>query len=397
MIFPKNIRSMEDRSKKVSGDDTKGAIIVLLIVVSFLLYLFVTSPVVTATGISTGLGLLIQAVVEFLIALPLIRFKVIREDELRKETRYEDSEDFSNYYHLRKESKSGIRLHSIASSSVPVVNVFEYTNRTFCCAIRFRYGSNKDEVAETTEEFFQAVFREIALQDFNYKLYNMVENYEDSRECVNYLDAMSGKKNGDIVDERLSKYMMEVANLSLDLTRKFSNLYCTTILITTRESYQIHDLDRLISSIVRLLRSRKTAIRYIEFLKEDDMTKFLKDYNGLNALDMAMVKPVEVNQNLMRSMRDLVSVYGIYTSEGEFIEREDLLHKYCKTPVYEVIMKNGEPTLSKPKRSKKDLEIENDEDEEEEDIDDINEDELLRDLEELENNANKEEALIEQV
>lgn len=60
-------------------------------------------------------------------------------------------------------------------------------------------------------------------------------------------------------------------------------------------------------------------------------------------------------------------------------------------------MKNGEPTLSKPKRSKKDLEIENDEDEEEEDIDDINEDELLRDLEELENNANKEEALIEQV
>ena len=60
-------------------------------------------------------------------------------------------------------------------------------------------------------------------------------------------------------------------------------------------------------------------------------------------------------------------------------------------------MKNGEPTLSKPKRSKKDLEIENDEVEEEEDIDDINEDELLRDLEELENNANKEEALIEQV
>lgn len=368
MIFPKNIRSMEDRSKKFSSDDTKGAVVFIIIMATFILYIFVTSPLITATGISNSLAIVIQFVIEFLLALPLIRYKVIREDELRKETKFEDSENFSNYYHLRKESKSEIRLHSIASSSVPVVSVYEYSNRTFCCAIRFRYGSNKDEIAENTEEFFQAIFREIALQGFNYKLYNMVENYEESRECANFLDGMSGKKDGSPSDERLSKFMMEIANEVLDLTKGLSNLYCTTILITTRESYQIHELDRLLSAIVRRLRSRHTAIRYIEFLQEDDLTKFLKDYYGLEALDMAMVKPIEVNQNIIRSMREMVSVYGVYTTEGDFIAREDLMEKYCKTPAYKVETRNGEPILSRPKKSKKSRDYEDDdEDDDEED------------------------------
>lgn len=312
MKFPLDVDSAVKNSGKATVAQKMTLLVTVLVLVSVYVFFLISSKL-KAIGIPVAFGLMAQILVTLIIAITLVRHFVLRENDKVKE--YEGSKDvsLSNYYYL--ESKE--RLEEIEK-----VPLFEFSDNNFMIAIQFSYGSFTRKQADNTRELFQSLLRQSFYKGLEVRTINMPEKFEDTKECNIFLSNLSRISN-----DRVSTIMREISSGLLEECSNYNSLMCTTLLIKTTDPIQIENYKSLINFIIKEYQSREHSIRSMNFMNQEDVKRFMRDYYGLEALDLSSLKTAKVSQGLLSEFRSVVRVCELELYNGETKQIEETTQK----------------------------------------------------------------------
>ena len=152
-IYPLDIYERVANRQKLVGADKSTFIISLFLMVNFFLFMILHRVLVIVMGLPMFVLILVQLAIFVFFGIMIFRY-VFDEEAKMREYSDKNSDSFSRFMHLRKDS-----THEIQVSRNAYVHAFEYDNGQATCAIRFKFGSNENFKANETKQCLQEVFK----------------------------------------------------------------------------------------------------------------------------------------------------------------------------------------------------------------------------------------------
>jgi hypothetical protein len=306
MKFPINVSKNMEAASTASASEKTTALVIITVLANIFIFSYVSGFI---SGRFLPLIVIIQIIVTIILFVVILRVAVIREDDkMIEHVRSKDS-SLSNYFFVRNKDNF---------EKIREATIFEYTDGNFALMMSFKFGATTDQKAEGNREIFNELFRTIGTHELEHRVYNMPENFRESLECKTFIKSLTA-----IEDTDLSRVMLDLTNHVLDICSQYNSLYDTIVIIRTRNPYQRQMFDIILNKLEEITKI-DNSIRSIEFLNEDGMRAFMRDYHGLEALDLSSLKISEVSTDTLLSMKGLVNVRRVQYKDGTINELSKL-------------------------------------------------------------------------
>lgn len=123
------------------------------------------------------------------------------------------------------------------------------------------------------------------------------------------MDKVSGIEN-----KKLAKSMLNITKNLFDMSDLYSNIDVLYLMIRTKYGYQRYGLEDVLSKIITLLDNNITAFKSYEALDKKAMLDFLKNFYGLEAIDLSLMRVRDVSPEEVS--RGAVEVYQLVDRDG---------------------------------------------------------------------------------
>jgi hypothetical protein len=304
MIYPMDVNSRSDTSaRSTAADIAKLAVFGFLLVCVgvFFGFRWMCSNLI---GISVNFAILFEIIFIVVAGSFVFRFLVFKEPEKMSEYKGQATDSFARYIFVRKEVEEKIETQN------GTINCFEYSNGNQFVVIQLKYGSNDSRKAEATKQILGKIFHIILENNLEFRTIDSKEDFGVSHECRKYINRLNA-----IPDKKLGFHLRKVADSTLKKSERESNITVLTMIINTRSSYQMSDLEFALKRILSLIQSNITAFRNLEFLSKKDYLEFCKEFYGLEAIDLSMMRVIQLSETITEQYNDIVSVYQTISNE----------------------------------------------------------------------------------
>ena len=303
MIYPIDVHKQAQKSGKLPDSDKYkligGFFLIGCIVFSFALHWFLET-VLLLPGIVATVATILLAII---VIIFFFRFFIFQEPSRMQEYEEQNSDSFTKYVRIRKDSESSIQI-------APNTNVqyFEYNNGSCVCTLQFRYGINNQARSQTTEKVFAQIFHVLAEYNLTYKTIDVLEDFEKSEEYDNYVFRLNS-----IQDKKLARHLLRVANNVFDRCKEESIVPTVYLMIIASSEAQAAELDVVLRQIFSLCRSNLTAFRSVKCLDMQHFTEMCLDFYGLETIDLSIARQVsEVSEETQSVYSEMVALYSIH-------------------------------------------------------------------------------------
>ncbi|GAA0101692.1 hypothetical protein UT300012_24070 [Paraclostridium bifermentans] len=303
IFFPNDVDSTSEKAGGVSDKEKNGVFFAIWGLLNFF-------AVFTLPSFMQNLGVGVIGSVLIIIALNLLlfgvifRFVVFDENKKAKEYNAHTSDSFARFFKLNKNVVETLEIRGYGE-----IEVFQYNNGHYLVALRFRYGSADNEKARNTREAYERMYNILSKNRLEFKMLSSNENFRESKEYRRYKQRMNNSPYKDIA--------MRIFEEIMYYTDNYSNVTANTLLIRTTSKGQMLDLPRVLAEIVRLVDRTNTSIRGTEFLNFSEFLEFIKEYYGLEAIQLAKLKDVEQNPAELNKMLKEVGLFEIRTVDNK--------------------------------------------------------------------------------
>lgn len=304
MIFPQDVHKIIQDKGKIAGENKVQLFIVLFVlgnVVGFFLLSFIMS--VLAPNAPHGSTILIHIILESIIGVFVFRFFVFNENEKKREYQGQQSDSFTRYMYIRKDN---------IVKSENNVNVFEYLDGSALFCLEMRFGSNDDSKAKGTQEFYKNFMHLASVYGFETRAIVKTEKFRTSEDFKKHLDVIN---NVESVEMRKTLLMMDSA--VMEESEKYSNVDSVFFMVRSVYNYQKSDLEMMLRSFIKLLGESYTAFRSVKFLEFSDVLELYRDFYGIEAIDLAMMKAISLSSDISEDFAGVVSIMSLKGESGK--------------------------------------------------------------------------------
>lgn len=307
MIFPQDVHKIIQNKNTIAGDNKVQLYIVLFVLGNVggffglqVLFAYI-APEIPGT-----VAIIIQLIILAFVMTLVFRFAIFDENDKKKEHEGQQTDSFAKYMYLRKD------LHNEVEVFENKVNVFEFVNGSAMCVIEFRFGGNDDKLAKGTEQLYEQMFKCIGEYFFESRCYVMPENFLTSKEYKTHIDSINQIE--DIVARRT---MMSVTDEIMKMSQMYSCTDSVYVVIRSTTNYQRADLENMLKQLINIFSKNVHAFRSITFLSLSPLLEFLRDFYGIEAIDLGMMKTIELAEDISIDFARLVKVYSLTSETGK--------------------------------------------------------------------------------
>ena len=323
MIYPIDVHKQAQRSTKIPERDkykfAAGIFGIVCVVLFFAANWFLKDVV----GLPSLFVTILTLAIIVAVFITFFRYVILNEPARLVEYAAQDSDKFSKYVTLRKESEQ--TLKSVADEKV---YCFEYISGVHVCTLQLRYGSNDQQKSKTTADVFAKIFHILSENNIPFRTIDMCENFEKSNEYLNYVNHLNS-----IEDKHLARHLLYAAEAVLNESSASSIVSTVYLMIMPFTELQLNLLDLALRQIFGIVKSNKTAFRSIHSLNLDELTEMMLDFYGLEAIDFSSSKRfVELSDETNNLYNDLVSIYRV-EGEERTLQDDTVLGNKLKTNV----------------------------------------------------------------
>lgn len=304
MIFPQDVHKLIQDKNRIAGDNKVQLIIVLFVlgnVFGFFGLSFVLSFIVPEATLSVTLT--IQGILLVIIGIFVFRFAIFDENAKKREYQGQQSDSFTRYMYIRKDAITKAQNN---------INVYEYSDGSAMFAVEFRFGSNDDSKARGTSQFYMDFLKLISMYGFESRTLIMSEDFRTSKEFQHHMDTINAIED---VDTRRTLLMM--SNTIFDLSYELSNVDSVYVLVRSVYNYQKADLELLLRNFVKLIEDSFTAFRSISFLEFDQLLELYRNFYGIAAIDLAMMKTVTLAVDISEDFNNVIKILSLTGESGK--------------------------------------------------------------------------------
>lgn len=306
MIFPLDVHRKVSETRKLVGQDRTAVLIQLFLfanVACFFLLRFIFTGLL---GIGTRWAVLAQIVLFVFIGVLLFRFVIFKEDEKVREYKGFESDSFTKFLFIRKDSESYVDIKR------DKVSVFEYANGTTTCVINFKFGSNDDIKSKYTQEVLDNIYGLIANYGFESRVICTPENFKNSLEFKRHINAINN-----VEDKTLAKVLRDVSNAVIETSNEESNVDEIYLIIRTSANYQKYELEGLLKGIMKVLLENITAFRSVSFLDMAELLEFYRQFYTVEAIDVTMMRALDLAEEIDDDYKKIVELYSLVATDGK--------------------------------------------------------------------------------
>lgn len=313
MIFPIDVHKRALNSRKLAASDRNTVIMQVFVVANIACFFILKYVFTTLLGMGTIWAVIAQIVLFISIGIALFRFVIFNEDEKLQEMRNADSDSFAKYIQVRKEGGNEIEVNN------QKVNIFEYVNGQVFFTMLFRYGSNDDAKANNTKKIFQKIFSAIGNYNFVFRTAIGTENFANSLEFKRHI-----QKRNKIQDKNLALYLKRATNEALKMTEEECNTEVVYLTVQSTILYQKDEIEALLMVILRIIEDNLNAFREVKLLNLEDLLEFYRWFYRIEAIDAAMMKALDLSNELEETYSNIVSVYRYHSKDGSTFKSQAL-------------------------------------------------------------------------
>lgn len=307
MIFPIDINKRIANKRRIAGDNLIQLITTIAVVGNFFGIMVINWLVQSFLGGGLGLSLVILLAIDVFAAVFVFRFFIFDENAKAAEYMNADSDSFAKYMNVRKDFSHKIDLGG------KKVSIIEFANGSASCTLEFRYGSNDNEKSRQTNEVFRQMFKTAALFGFEARACVMSEDFSKSNEFENYSRIINA-----IPEQKLKDAMTVASSAVLKYSEEHCNVDCIRFTVRSMTNYSRAEIETVLKKILSIIQENYTAFRSVKVLDIESMLEFYREFYGIAAIDLSMMKTIELSDSFNEAYNRVVSVYGIETTDGEF-------------------------------------------------------------------------------
>ena len=311
-IYPLDIYERVANRQKLIGADKSTFIISLFLMVNFFLFMILHRVLVIVMGLSMFVLILVQLAIFVFFGILIFRYVIFDEEAKMREYSDKNSDSFARFMHLRKDS-----THEIQVSRNAYVHAFEYDNGQATCTIRFKFGSNENFKANETKQCLQEVFKVLTDNNFTFRTVSDAENFKKSREFDNYIANVNATKYKD-----LKPHILAMSDEILRVSLQECNVDQLYLSFQTASSYQLEDLEAVIKHLLKIFRGHVTCFRQITFLDLNQTIDFYREFYGVEAIDLAMMKAIELSEGIDSNFSEIVKVISLKSEDNKIFKTD---------------------------------------------------------------------------
>lgn len=306
MIFPNNVHKRAVEARKLMSQDKTAIFMQFFIIANVVCFFILRFVFQTFLGLGTGWAILAQLILFLVVGVMLFRIVIFKEDEKIREMQDRQSDSFARFLYVRKDNISTI---DVADKKI---NVFEYTNGCITATIRFKFGSNNDAIAKTTAKVLEEIYGIICMYNFEFCTDAMPEVFSNSAEYRRHLTQINSVR-----DKKLSLVLRTISKIILTKSEESCNTDVLYISLKSKIPGDKEQLENILVSIIKVLSENITCFRSVEFLDIDQLLEFYRDYYLIEAIDLAMMKAIDLSANLNDEYSKLISLYSLQATDGK--------------------------------------------------------------------------------
>lgn len=324
MVFPFDVNKTVTDSNKVAGDSKIQGIITLFVLGSLAALFAINYVLSTIMKLPFMVTVVVYLILFITVGILVFRFCIFNEDEKKKEFESAEGDSFARYLWLRSDNGTNTKI-DVGNEKI---NIFEFVDGSQMCILELRFGSNDDNKAATTQwlnERMIAIANENGLES---RVIDVPENFKNSKEFREHREAINNIK-----DPKLAKNVMVIDEAIMETSAKECNVDVIYFMMRTMSNYQRMDLEVALKKIFRMMKQNVSAYRSVHFLNSQELMEFYREFYHIAAIDLSMMKTVELAQQLVDNYTDLVSVMYLKTSSGKVFETKECEYLMNKTKV----------------------------------------------------------------
>lgn len=319
MIYPYNTHKATVNAGKVTNNDLFkfwGILFCIFAVGLFFLLEWVFS---TLIGLPKMVGLIVALLIAVTMLIYAFRFIIFKEQDKMEDYQGQQSDAFTRYSTVRIDSENYITIHNNK------VLCYEYGNGNTFCVLQFRFGSNDTAKAATTQAVFKAIMHTLCMFELEFRTIDTPENFYTSLEYQKHIKHLNEAKEKEHANHRL-----KVADYIYRECAEQSNVPCIFLIISTKNGYQLPDLESAVIQILALIRSNVSAFRSINFLDKGQLLEMYRDFYELETIDLTTMKTIELSSDVQTAYIDVVSVFKVVSTTGKTFADDSVLENKFK-------------------------------------------------------------------
>lgn len=297
MVFPQNIHIRTRRMSNRVALKSNAAVMVTLVLLLFCFFLAV--PYASAYMPRWVARILFYGGVLGIMQFPIRKY-TLREPERMEEFLSRGSEAFSKYMGIRNIDTT--ETIEVRGSRVPV---FEFMNGSHAVYLKIDIGRSDVQTAKNTQEAFAAAFMVLGESNIGYSDFTFREVFSETREGQDMMERLNLVK-----DPKFRPFVTSIYKYAIDLADLNANVPEYYLMITTKTPFQRVELPRTLEKFLDELEKRRTSIRSMQFLNNEDVLKKLaKRFYGLSAIDISRSLVMDtMNEEFSSSLVQLYKV-----------------------------------------------------------------------------------------
>jgi hypothetical protein len=315
LIFPLDVQKSAAQASKLVGREKTKLIVFGTIFVNVAVALL-TVPFFSSVGISAWFPITIQLLIMATLGWFIFRFFVFKESEKLRERKGYSSDSFSKFFFFRN-LDSGENL-DVPKFDVPV---YEYDNGSAVFVLRLRFGSNDTPKSINTRNALTEIFRILAKENLEFRQIVTPEDFSQSPEARAYMAKVSA-----IPNKKLAKRMLDITQAALEHSAAMSNTDMIHILVRTKSNYQKYELDSIVRKVLGCLFTNRTAFRSVDFLNKKALVDFLRDFYGLEGIDLALMR-IKSREEMDSDYKNIVEIHQLIASNGKALTNKEAIEK----------------------------------------------------------------------
>lgn len=314
MIYPVDVHRNVVNTRKLVGRDRTAVIIQLFLFANVALFFALRFVIGQVLQMDMIFAWIAQIVICVICGVFIFRVFIFKEDEKIREYESSESDSFSKYLNIRKDSEYSRKVGN------RVINIYEYTNGCAACTICFKFGSNDNNKATNSAQLLNTLFNLVHTYNYEVRPCMLPENFENSEEFRRYIDDVNS-----VQDINLGRALREIADSALNVSRVRSNVNALYITIKTDTTYKRSELENLIITFFAMLSETDTCFRSVTLLDMDELLEFYREFSTVKAIDLSMTKALDLIDMLDSDYAKAVNIYSFITTDGRKLNNEKVL------------------------------------------------------------------------
>ena len=307
MVFPNDIYKKMQNQSKIAGDNQTQLVITVTVVLNVFGFIGLRWLLYTFLDASLGVVIIVQVILNLLIGTAVFRYIIFDEDTKRREYNEGENDSFAKYMYLRKD----VAYHSEARNKT--LHVFEFANGCATCTMEFRFGGNDDAKARASREALNKIMGLALSFGFECRVVDDTEDFKTSQEFKRHVAGVNA-----IEDVRLRNTMMRVTDSILEECYEVCNVDVLYLTLKAASNYQREELESLMRSVLSVLEDSMHAFRSVKFLDVNELLEFYRNFYKIAAIDLAMMRAVEMSKSLDEDFASVVSIYAVVSADGKY-------------------------------------------------------------------------------